>query len=224
MPVLKRLCETEKPDLIITVDCGTNSVAEIEYATALHIDVIVTDHHVPARAYAKPYALINPKLGEDVRLQGLCGAGVVFKLMHALVKWAKDSSDEVLAQEDLRSYLDRVALATVADMVPLQGENRIFVTYGLKRMKRSSCVGLRALLHISGTPDRISGSSCAYQLAPRLNASGRMASAHQGVALLITSDEHRARQLALDIDQLNQKRKEAEERLFKSSQSRGARR
>ena len=215
LPALKRLCETAKPDLMITVDCGTNSVAEIAYAASLHVDVIVTDHHVPASAHATPYALINPKLGEDRRFHDLCGAGVVFKLMHALIKRVKESSDEVLAQVDLKKYLDRVALATVADMVPLLGENRIFVQHGLKRMKQTSCVGLHALLTVTGTSTRISSSTCAYQLAPRLNATGRMASAHQGVALLTTSDEHHAHQLALDIDQLNQKRREAEERLFK---------
>ena len=145
-----RCLEAHSPGLLVAVDCGTNSVREIGLLRARGVDVVVLDHHEPGPVRPDCTALVNPKAGPDFHY--LCSAGVVFKIAHALVK---ASPVEGL---DLRDFLDLVALATVADIVPLVGENRIFVSHGLKRMEHTRWAGLAALRDVAGvsTPVRVS--------------------------------------------------------------------
>ncbi len=192
--------------LIITVDCGISSVREIEYANSIGLDVIVTDHHNPHSILPAAKAIVNPRLDENERLRDLSGAGVAFKVVHELLA----NVNEAL----LLSMLELVALATVADVMQLTGENRIMVKMGLKSLQNSSWPGIRALKAVSGlTGKTINVRDIGFMLAPRLNAAGRMLHAKMAVELLLSSEEqaiHRAREL----DNINELRKQTEEEIF----------
>ncbi len=195
-----------KPDLIITVDCGTSSVQEVDMLTRMGIDVIVLDHH-EAGPSGRPeaVAVVNPKIEEHSDFTYLCSAGVVFKVAHSLLKARK------LEHFDLREYLDLVAVATVADIVPLVGENRILVRHGLGRLAGSSHTGLQTLVEIAGINTPPSAVNVGFRIVPRINAAGRMDSPLDALELLMTSDPARAGQLARQLDFHNRKRQEEEE-------------
>lgn len=197
--------------LIVSVDTGIRASAVVEQAGALGIDVIVTDHHLPESTLPPALAVLNPnRLDCLYPEKNLCGAGVAFKLIQALLLRSDFSSDRQRSLLD--SFLKLVAVATVADIVPLTGENRTIVRRGLSGFGTIRNEGLRALLEVAGFSrgDLPSANQVAFRLAPRINAAGRMASAADVIELFMTTDEARARDLAKQLDQLNRERQEEE--------------
>lgn len=183
--------------LIITVDTGISAVEQIAYANEVGMDVIVTDHHEPPSVLPQAFALINPKLPYcPYPFKGLAGVGVVYKLAGAL-----------LGDDIPESWSELAALGTIADLMPLVGENRMIVRSGLKSMSKSAFPGMTALLKVAGwNKGDVSSIQVAFGLAPRINASGRMSHANQAVALLTTEDERQAEIAAHGLDLLNKER------------------
>ena len=197
-----------KPGLIITVDCGTSSVDEVEYLNSIGIDVIILDHHESSTRGRPPaVAVVNAKLEDESPLTYLCSAGVVFKLAHAMLKRRR------LTDFDLKEYLDIVAIATVADIVPLVNENRLLTRHGLRVMARGSNTGLRALNEVTGMRSTPSASHVSFRIGPRLNAAGRMDSPADALELLMTQDATRAMQLAHCLEAHNRARQQEEEKI-----------
>ena len=201
-------CE-RPPSLLVTVDCGTSSVDEVDELARRGVDVIILDHHEGgARGRPRAVAIVNAKLEENSELTYLCSAGVVFKLAHALMKRRR------LPNLDLRTHLDMVAVATVADIVPLVKENRLLTRAGLKLVgKENGNMGLRILADVSGLKLPANASHVSFRIGPRLNAAGRMGSPEDALELLVTRDEQRARTLASHLEEHNRKRQAEEERI-----------
>ncbi|MCE5230565.1 single-stranded-DNA-specific exonuclease RecJ [bacterium] len=200
----------EGATLIVTVDCGVSAMAEAKLARKLGVDLIITDHHEPGPALPEAYALINPKQpGCHYPCKGLSGSGVAFKLAHALLK--AFHPDEARAKEFLKSLLDLVMMGTVADVVPLTGENRCLVAAGLERMRRQPRLGIAKLAEVANlSPRKIDAGSIGFVLGPRLNAAGRTEHALFAVELLLTQDDKRAKELAGKLDQFNENRRAIE--------------
>ena len=196
--------------LIVSVDNGIRAAAAIRRARELGIDVIVTDHHLPETELPPALAVINPSRADCFYPnKNLCGAGVAFKLAHAILSRA--GRTEARLYRVLESFLKLVAIATVADIVPLTGENRVIVKHGLGGLGDVRNQGLRALLDAAGFRDRIpSATEVAFRIAPAINASGRMDSAGQAVRLFLTADPEEARAIAAELFALNQERQAAE--------------
>jgi single-stranded-DNA-specific exonuclease len=199
------------------VDTGIRAGQEAVAARQLGIDMIITDHHLPEAELPPAIAVLNPnradcKYPEKI----LCGAGVTFKLVHALLAslgWPPDKLERML-----KSFLKLVAVATVADVVPLTGENRVIVKFGLQGLDRVSNPGLRALLEVSGLlkGHAPSAHQVAFQIAPRINAAGRMAHAADVVRLFLTTDADEAKALAEQLHSLNQERQQTEAEIVAS--------
>lgn len=198
------------PSLVVTVDCGTDAVEAVSAAASMGVDVIVTDHHETSGESCGALAVVNPKLGSVGHLKALAGVGVVFKLCHALVKIGRKESRCHARETDLRNYLDWVALGTVADLVPMLAENRILVRHGLSQLNRTKNTGLRALKAAARISDRIDTYHVGYMLAPRLNAAGRLGRADAALDLLMTDDDGRASDLAMQLDRANRDRQKVE--------------
>src|SRR5215216_6321049 len=181
--------------LLVTVDCAITAVDEVAAARAAGLDVVVTDHHAPRADGRLPDApIVHPRLGGNP-CPDLCATGVVHKLAQALLEGAGE--DPARADEDL----DLVALATVADVVPLVDENRRLVRQGLKALASTRKVGLRALMDVARVdPSGLDESAIGFRLGPRLNASGRLYRADAGLELLLTNDKDRARAVAAELD------------------------
>ncbi|MFQ5703709.1 MAG: single-stranded-DNA-specific exonuclease RecJ [Gemmatimonadales bacterium] len=195
--------------MVITCDCGVTALEAVHNAKHAGLEVVVTDHHLP-RELPRADAIVNPRR-PDCRspCKGLCGTGVVFKLAQALC------SELGLADKVPFHFLDLVALATVADIVPLTGENRILVRFGLKMISSSRWPGLGALLDVTGLAGKpIRAGQVGFVLAPRLNAAGRIGEAMDGLRLLLTDDESEAHCLASALDTINTRRKEIDERIL----------
>jgi single-stranded-DNA-specific exonuclease len=197
--------------LIVSVDTGIRAAAVVAHANELGIDVIVTDHHLPDAELPPACAVLNPNRPDcPYPEKNLCGAGVAFKLVQALfgtLGWTAEKQRRMLG-----SFLKLVAIGTVADVVPLTGENRIFVKHGLDGLRTVRNPGLRALLDVAGFADgdSPSASQVAFRIAPRMNAAGRMADANDVIDLFLTEDPQRARELADQLHALNQERQRAE--------------
>jgi len=217
---IDRAMEPGKPNLFVALDCGTNSHTEVAYLESLGIDVIVVDHH---RSKEKPLTqgiLINPHVysaadGTDAAWRNLCTVGLVFKLMHGLLKRLRSENHPVAFALKLRDHLDLVALGTVADLVPLLGENRILAHHGLRIMQETHRPGLRALMEIAGVK---SGQSIlpvdiSYRLGPRINASGRLADAAISVELLVSEDARFCFETARQLDLFNRERQDIERQI-----------
>lgn len=199
-----------KPSLLITVDCGTASGPQIERLGEQDIDVIVVDHHETGEAGRPPaVAVVNPKLGDDYGY--LCSAGVVFKLAHALLKTRR------LENVDLREFLDLVAVATIADIVPLLGENRLLVRHGLRRLPGTPNHGLRALMEVSGMNGRASSADVGFRIGPRINAAGRMDAPEDALAALMTDSEETAVRIAEQLDAYNRQRQKHEQDMYEEA-------
>ena len=197
--------------LLITVDCGISSVEETILANGLGMDVIITDHHTPPSIQPPAWAVINPKNDAVKAIANLAGAGVVFKLVCALAK-------DRISAEGAYEWLDLVALATVADIVPLLDENRILVKYGLQRLKDTKRPGLRALIQETGLEGKsIESWQVGFMLAPRLNSAGRMESARTSVELLRSRDEEHASQRAAQLGKMNNERRQVEEVIYQEA-------
>ena len=206
---LARCCAEHRPQLLIAVDCGTSSVAEIAGLNAQGVDVIVLDHHEPPAELPACVALVNPK-----RVAGgapLASVGVAFKLAHALLKLNRHWNI------DLRDQLDLVALGTIADLVPLTGENRILTKAGLERLPATGKVGLRALLEVAGVTGPATPAHVGFRLGPRLNAAGRLDDAMAALELLLTDNAGRAAELAELLDRHNADRQQLEERIVREA-------
>jgi single-stranded-DNA-specific exonuclease len=214
---VERCLEQYRPQLLIAVDCGTSSIAEIADVRRRGVDVIVFDHHEPKSALPDCVAIVNPKIDPESPFHYLCSVGVVFKLCHALLK------TRPLDGFDLKAKLDLVALGTVADIVPLRGENRIFVQRGVMEIARSTRPGLKKLTEISGVRPPISTEDIGFRLGPRLNAAGRLSTAEKSSQLLLTKDEHEAATLADSLDKQNRERQEVEKQVFLAAEEQIAR-
>ena len=195
-------------DLLVTVDCAITAVEEVAAARAAGMDVVVTDHHAPRADGALPDApLVHPRIG-GYPCPDLCAAGVAYKLAQALLAGAGE--DPAAADEDL----DLVALATVADVVSLTGENRRLVRAGLRRLAGTRKPGLQALMDVARVdPSGVDEGAIGFRLAPRLNAAGRLYRADAGLELLLTEDHERARQIAVELDTVNAERRDVETRI-----------
>lgn len=216
---LHRCIENYHPNLIITVDCGTSSVEAVREAARLGIDVIVTDHHEPAaEGVAEACAIVNPKLGggpEDIRM--LAGVGVAFKVCHGLVKAARQRKMEAAEKLDLKTFMELVAVGTVADIVPLLKENRILVYHGLMLLNRTQSVGLRTLIDAAGICGPVDTYHIGFIIGPRINAAGRLGNAEAALELVLTEQEPRARILAQQLDDSSRKRQEIEDKIVQEA-------
>ena len=204
---VERCLEQHQPQLLIAVDCGTSSVNEVAVLNERGVDVIVLDHHEPKAQLPDCVAIVNPKL-TGCGFEYLCSVGIVFKLCHALLK------TRPLAEFDLKSKLDLVALGTVADIVPLRGENRVLVQRGAIEIGHTSRIGLKKLMQIAGVHLAILPEDIGYRLGPRLNAAGRLSTAEKSLRLLLTEDESEATILAAELDRQNRERQEVETQIF----------
>lgn len=201
---LQRL-KDEGVSLIITADCGITDIEEVQFAKSLGIDVIVTDHHLPGAELPPALAVINPHRADDTYpFKELCGTGVAFKLVEALIQ----KGDFSLTPGWEKWLLDLVALATVADMVSLTGENRVFVHYGLIVARKGRRRGLKALLEkMRIPPASLIEDEFSFSIAPKINAASRMESPQLALELLTTQDPIRAKELAAQLVKLNDARK-----------------
>jgi single-stranded-DNA-specific exonuclease len=197
--------------LIVSVDTGIRAAEVVARANELGIDVIVTDHHLPETGLPPAVAVLNPNRPDcPYPEKNLCGAGVAFKLVQGLLARRGWSADKL--RRVLKSFLKLVAIATVADVVPLTGENRIIVTHGLRGLDRVRNPGLRALLDVAGFAEGTSPTArqVAFQIAPRINAAGRMDTAKAAVEMFLTDDPARARELAQQLHDHNTDRRQVE--------------
>jgi len=207
-------CAARGARLLITVDNGINALDETAYARGLGMEVVITDHHQPGPALPEAAAVVNPNRAdawyEPARLSG---AGVAFKLAHALLKTS--GRDQAACREFLGSLLELIALGTLADMVPLRGENRILARWGLERLSQSRRAGLRALLEIAGRAGKPASShTVGFILAPRLNAAGRADDPEIALRLLLEDDPRQAAELARRLDKLNEERRQLEKSIL----------
>ncbi|MGI8509350.1 MAG: single-stranded-DNA-specific exonuclease RecJ [Gemmatimonadaceae bacterium] len=188
--------------VVVTCDCGTSALTPVADLNAAGIDVVISDHHLPGGPLPSSLALLNPRRdGCGYPDKDLAAVGVAFKLALALAA-ALGASDAFIWK-----MLDLVALATVADVAPLRGENRVFVRYGLKMIAETENVGLRALLRASGMDGKpLTAGRLGFTLGPRLNAAGRLGHALRGVELLMTDSPHEANVIARELEELNQRR------------------
>ena len=194
--------------VFLSLDCGITSVREMQSLKTAHIDGIIVDHHEPPETELPiAYAILNPKQKRCAYpFKELAGVGLVYKLIQAL------------QPADAAAYLDLVALGTVADVVPLRGENRIFVKHGLDALNRTERQGLRSLMDAAGIKEKkVSTHAISFILAPRLNASGRIDSANTSLNLLLTKDEEEADQLAQDLNDNNRQRQRIEEQVMQEA-------
>ena len=211
--------------LIVTVDCGITANEAVDYARGLGIDVVVTDHHEPPAVLPQAYAIVNPlQPGCAYPFKHLAGVGVTFKLVQQLLsapqqelRLALESDGEDPQLGRAKQYLDVVALGTIADVVPLVGENRVLARLGLDQLNMATRPGLHALLEESpkrlsaakGGPTKpLSSTHVAFVLAPRINAAGRMGKAERGLDLLLAEDRDEARRIARELEMLNADRRE----------------
>ena len=192
--------------LVVTVDCGITASEEVEFARELGIDLIITDHHTPGEIIPAAVAVINPKLKHcTYPFKDLAGVGVAYKLAAALL------------DEAAHELLDLVAVGTVADIVPLKGENRLYVKQGLLELGTPR-VGLGALMQVAGLdPERVTAGNIGYTIAPRLNAAGRLQDASLPIELLLTSDFDRANEIASQLDALNRERQQIESKIIEEA-------
>jgi single-stranded-DNA-specific exonuclease len=192
---------------MITVDCGIRAHRVVEDANRAGVDVVITDHHAPGAMLPRAVAVLDPARSDSAYMEStLSGTGVVFKLCQALAEAAG------IPSEELWPFLDLVGLATIADLVPLGGENRVLARYGLKALAQSSNPGLRALIREAGMEpgETMTPGKVGFGLAPRLNALGRLGEAMDGLVLLLTDDPVEARRLARKAEAINRRRQEAD--------------
>jgi single-stranded-DNA-specific exonuclease len=204
--------------LLLAVDCGSTAVATIAWMKVRGVDVIVLDHHQVSTPAPAAVALVNPHVADDASrfthqvspFTELCSVGLAFKLAHALVKRGRETGLLGAQEFDLRPLLDLVALGTIADIVPLIGENRILVSSGLEWLRTTQRPGLLALKQVAQTPPNLGTYEVGFQLGPRLNAAGRLETAEEALHLLLARDEAEALPLAQRLDSQNRERQKIE--------------
>jgi len=200
---VERIAESNAK-LLITVDCGVRAIEEVAHATKLGLDVIITDHHIQGNALPEAFALLNPHRTEtSYPYEGLAGVGVAYKFAQAIFR------EKGLPASKEKALLDFVAIGTVADMVPLTDENRALVKMGLHVLNSSPRIGIKALINVSGYREGgIDSTSIGFGLGPRLNAAGRVQSALTAYELLVAKNPQTASDIAKELEQLNNKRKQ----------------
>jgi single-stranded-DNA-specific exonuclease len=201
--------------LLLAVDCGSTAVETIAWLRGQNVDVIVLDHHQVSNPAPAAVALVNPQLTKNLELKTqnfteLCSAGLAFKLAHAILKRGREMGLPGAAEFDLKSLLDLVALGTIADLVPLIGENRILVTAGLEKLNTTQRAGIVALKEVAQSPEKLGTHDVGFQLAPRLNASGRLETAEESLQLLLAESLDEALPLAQNLDARNRERQKIE--------------
>jgi len=215
-PEIVAVAAQQQPDLLITVDNGISSVEGVRAAKALGMRVLITDHHLPGAELPAADAIVNPNQpGDDFPSKNLAGVGVIFYVMLALRAQLRASgwfAQQNIPEPNLARLLDLVALGTVADVVPLDHNNRILVAQGLKRINQGQTVpGIRALLEIAGRdPGKLAASDLGFVVAPRLNAAGRLTDMSLGIECLLTENETAAFEMAKQLDTLNRERRTIE--------------
>lgn len=202
--------------VMVTVDCGITSVAEARYCRERKIDLIITDHHTPGEALPDAVSIINPlQNGCSSVFKALAGVGLALKLAMAIRSRMRILGLFAGAEEpNLAEYLDLAALGTIADLVPLVGENRIIAAFGLGQLSRSTKPGIAALRKVSGVHGTVSAGDVGFKLAPRINAAGRLDDAKRGLELLLTDDEATADALAEELDAANRERQQIEKEIL----------
>jgi single-stranded-DNA-specific exonuclease len=211
---IERCWQTHRPQLLIAIDCGTSSRLEIADLCGRGADVIVLDHHEPKGELPDCVAVVNPKASGDSSFKYLCSVGIVFKLCHALLK------TRALADFDLRQRLDLVALGTVADIVPLEAENRILVHHGTREIARRRLLGVSKLMDVAGVRPPITPEHIGFRLGPRLNAAGRLTTAEKALRLLLTENLSEAVALAAELDGQNRERQGVERDIVDAAEQR----
>ena len=200
--------------LLLAVDCGSTAVETIAWLKGQGVEVIVLDHHQVSNPAPAAVALVNPQIGnlksEIGNFQELCSAGLAFKLAHALVKRGRETGLTGAAEFDLRPLLDLVALGTIADLVPLVGENRILVTAGLEKLNTTQRAGILALKEVAQSPEKLGTHDVGFQIAPRLNAAGRLETAEEALQLMLAETMEAARPIAQNLDARNRERQKIE--------------
>ncbi len=220
---IDRALEAGCPDLFVALDCGTNSHEEIAYLRSRNVDALVIDHH---RSRETPFdggILINPHVHDAAHgapWRNLCTVGLVFKLVHGLLKELRNENHPVGFRIKLREYLDLVAMGTVADLVPLDGENRILARHGLRTLQQTQRRGLRALMDVSGLKpgQEIQPVDISFRLGPRINASGRLADAALSVELILSDDAAFCVDAAHQLDGFNRERQEIERQITEAAE------
>ena len=208
---LEKCLEQFKADIVLAVDCGSTAVKAIEFLNDRKIDVLVLDHHQVSTPPPEPFAMVNPQLSDDYpNFQELCSVGLAFKLAHALVKRGRQEGLQKERDLDLKQYIDLVALGTVADLVPLTGENRKLVHSGLQQLGETTRPGLIALKRVANVSKPVTVFNVGFHLGPRLNAAGRMDNPDAALNLLIAKDRYEADKAAETLDNYNRERREIE--------------
>ncbi|MDQ6633959.1 MAG: single-stranded-DNA-specific exonuclease RecJ [Gemmatimonadota bacterium] len=211
-----RAAQAAGATVVVTCDCGTSAVTPVAALQSAGIDVIISDHHLPGGDLPNAFAVLNPKrpgcTSED---KDLAAVGVAFKLALAVTR-AMGGNENVVY-----GMLDLVALATIADIAPLRGENRVFARYGLRMLAETKNIGLRALIRAAGLDNRsLTAGRVGYILAPRLNAVGRLGHALRGVELLLSTNEHEANAIARELEELNARRQEIDRAVLEEARKR----
>lgn len=218
-PEIVTVAAQQQPDLIITVDNGISSVEGVAAARAMAIDVLITDHHLPGQDLPNANAIVNPnQAGDTFASKYLAGVGVMFYVLMALRAKLKENAwfeAEKIAVPNLAQWLDLVALGTVADVVPLDHNNRILVEQGLRRIRQGRCsAGINAMLQIAGrNQSRLSTSDLGFAVGPRLNAAGRLQDMKLGIECLLSDTMSQALTIAQQLDDLNKERREIESQM-----------
>ena len=208
---LEKCIEQFETDVVLAVDCGSTAVEAIEFLNERQIDILVLDHHQVSDPPPKPLAMVNPQLSDDYpNFQELCSVGLAFKLAHALVKRGRQEGLQKERDLDLRQYLDLVALGTVADLVPLTGENRKLVRSGLEQLGETDRPGVVALKNVANVSKPVTVFNVGFQLGPRLNAAGRMDNPDASLNLLLAKDRYEAEKAAETLNNHNDERRKIE--------------
>ncbi|MBU1203086.1 single-stranded-DNA-specific exonuclease RecJ [Patescibacteria group bacterium] len=207
--------------LIITCDCGISNALEVDIANKKAMDVIVTDHHAIPENLPKAKAIIHPQVeGEKYPFKFLAGGGVAFKFSQALIINLKNKQSDNEKELHEKWLLDLVAVSTVADMVPLLGENRTLLKYGLKVLKKNRRLGMKKLIEVANLDvEKLDARTIAFSIAPRINAAGRMDHANLAYYLMIEKDQDNATQLARDLNSSNIERQKLTEQIIKSART-----
>ena len=204
--------------LLLAVDCGSTAVDTIAAARTRGVDVIVLDHHQISYPAPAAVALVNPQAGDRaIAHTELCSAGLAFKLAHAIIKRGREKNLPGMAEFDLKPLLDLVALGTIADLVPLAGENRILASAGLRQLNQTQRAGIVALKKVAQTADKIGVYEVGFQLAPRLNAAGRLETAEESLHLLLADTVEKALPLAQRLDSRNRERQKIEKSIVQEA-------
>lgn len=210
-----KLLKDQGVDLLLTVDNGITSVAAVEYANEIGLDVIVTDHHQVGETLPPALAVVNPQRKDCAYpFKDLCGAGVAFKLIMALRFHLRESGFfENKPEPHLKSYFDLLCLSTICDVVPLKDENRLFVKQGLQHLAQTKRSGLIALKDVCGLKNKVTATDVGFKLGPRLNAAGRLDDASHGVRMLTATNYEEAYEYAMELDRLNSDRRAIEKQI-----------